>query len=142
MPSDEKNEKVLTPTGDDVIKATELIDLERSRIRAQDRRNDVMLAAIQASDVADKSQYDYHSEREQNRSALAEKRHATLVKVVWFILSVGLLITVGLLSFVFLGDTDQSQNAITFLKNLGVALSGAGTLIVGRSIILWIKPSD
>ena len=76
MPDEHEGESkgALIPAGDleddqppmttEIIK--DLIKIEQERIRSQDRRTEVALKAVEASDASDKRQFEYHTQRLQS----------------------------------------------------------------------------
>lgn len=113
----------------------QLVDLERQRVESNNRRTDVALKAIAASDAADKRQYEYHVERLRQGSKDRNEQHRAVVKFIWAVL--GVTVVAGSLVFymLFFGDHAQRNIAQSLLTTIGTAVGGAGAIWAIKSAV-------
>lgn len=106
----------------------QLVDLERQRIESTNRRTEIALKAIEASDAADKRQYEYHVERLRQRSRARNERHRSIVKFAWAALATVVLAGGFVVSMLFFGNEAQRMAAQDILRTVATAVGGAGAL--------------
>lgn len=112
----------------------QIIETERERSRALDRRTDVALEAVKASDAADRRQFDFHVRRLETDERLAKAHLSLLSKTV---LGVGALVSVFallILYMLFFGTPTQADRAQTILTWIFVALGGGGLFVAAQRI--------
>ena len=117
----------------------QIIETERERSRALDRRTDVALEAVKASDAADQRQYDFHMRRLESDERLAKAHLSLLSKTV---LGVGALVTVFVLLvlyMLFFGTPTQADRAQTILTWVFVALGGGGLFVAAQRVAKFLK---
>ena len=116
----------------------EMLDIEHLRIESANRRTDVALKAIEASDAADKRQYDYHVEKLRQRGKDRSQRHKSTFRFLW-----ALLISLGIggalvLSMLFFGTEQQRGVAMSIMETLATALGGAGVFWLVRAMVMRV----
>jgi len=110
----------------------QMLNIEQQRIESINRRTDVALQAVKASDESDRRQFEFQMAK-LDRDAEADKRRHGLAKMVtlWF----GVIAVAVLSLFVYLmffGSAGQSEIALQFLSTLakGAAGFGIGTAVL------------
>ena len=111
---------------EDFSLVAELIALERERIASQDRRTDIARHAIDASDVADKRQYDYHVEKLRRDDDDRKRRYASGIAIVCTLLAATVCFTGFLFWMLFAGDEEQRAAADRLLGTVLTGLGGFG----------------
>ena len=130
LPHAEKGEptqQALFPVG-----ISEIIALERERIRSQDKRTDVARAAIDAQKDSDKRQFDYHMARLANAENNSKRKFQFAAKYLWTILGVIVVILVFLFWCIFFGSASQAALGIHALKILATLSTGGAIAVLGR----------
>ena len=103
-----------------------LRDIEQKRIESQDRRTAVTSQAIEATNVADQRQYDYHVEKLRRDDEDRKDRHKSGVKFAWA-LFIAAAVFIGLFfTMVFFGNDTQQTMATEILRTVGTGLGGFG----------------
>ena len=120
----------------DLLPVAELIALERERIDSQNRRTDIARRVIDASDAADKRQYEYHREKLLRDDADRKRRHASDMKVVWGLFASAMALAVVLFWMIFAGDDTQRTVASELLETIVTGLGGFG---VGWALLNGIR---
>ena len=125
------------------------LEVERERIRSQDRRTDVVRAAIEANDAADKRQFEFHMaklgedrQQRQDDTALGKTRLRLAVGIAIAFGAVAIAIIALFVTMLFFGTPTQSDVAAGVLSTLGKGVGGFGFIyafiaafraLVGRS---------
>jgi|14BtaG_2_1085337.scaffolds.fasta_scaffold00447_23 hypothetical protein len=122
------------PKEGEVITGSEILDLERQRIQVSDRKNDVMLEAIKAQDLADKRQFDYHMQCQSDNTEHRRTNQITATRLLWAISLSGGLIIFSLMAASLSGEPALSSKASELLSTLFKAVGGAGAFILLRNI--------
>ena len=113
----------------------ELVALERERIDSTNRRTDVALRAIDASDAADKRQYDYHVEKMRKEVEERSERRRSVFRVLWAIGGWVSVVAALLLLMLFFGTDTQREVAMQLLSTALTGLGGAGILWLFRTVL-------
>lgn len=95
----------------------QLIELERQRVDSNNRRTDVAVKAIAASDASDKRQYEYHVEKLRRGSEERKARHGSAIKFVWAVFALAVVSGAFVVGMLFFGDgvvrsIEQANEAI------------------------------
>ena len=132
--SGEPKQEILPP-GDRLELFEQALEVERERIRSQDKRTDVVRAAIDANDASDKRQFEFHMaklaadrERHADNAKIEERKLkiAAIIAAAFGLVSRGLL---GAFCYVlFWGTAEQSDVAIRILTTLGTGVGGFGVI--------------
>lgn len=108
--------------------AQEVLEIEKERIASQDRKTETVRRWIKATDDADKRQHAFSMNRIRNENNRAIDRHNLIRKLIvgggLFIVFIVLL----LLYFIFLGNTEQTENALLFVKYVAIGTAGYGII--------------
>ena len=129
-----QNHQVLAPGEQFRDALGELVALERQRIDSTNGRTDIALKAIEASDAADKRQYDYHVERlRKNSGERSDKRRAT-VGMMWAGGVGAFLVITFILLVLFFGADAQRDTALLLLNTVFTAVGGAGIVWLLKSL--------
>lgn len=116
----------------------QILETERERSRALDRRTDVALEAVKFSDAADQRQYDFHMRRLESDERLAKAHLSLLSKSA---LAAGALVSVFvllILYMLFFGTATQADRAQTILTWVFVALGGGGLFVAAQRIAKFL----
>ena len=123
----------------------QLIELERQRVDSNNRRTDVALKAIAASDASDKRQYDYHVEKLRQGSDERKERHRSAINIVWAIFALALAGSAFVIGMLFFGSDSQRAAAEALLKTIGTAVGGAGAFWLVKEAfqrVFTVRSSD
>ncbi|MEZ5573513.1 MAG: hypothetical protein R3E64_16065 [Halioglobus sp.] len=126
----------------DYIPASEVLDVERERIKVQDRRNDVMLAAIKANDDSDKRQHDFHMQRITDNHSIQVAKTKSATKLIWGLLGSACVFFSAMLYMLFFGDNSQSYLAMAALKLVLTAGGGAGVYVLVAKMVQRLYKTD
>lgn len=133
----EPDQEIIPPSPDSkqLDLFADALEVERERIRSQDRRTDVVRAAIEANDSADKRQFEFHmaklDEERQQRKDRTELEQTRIRLAIWIAVvfcSVGALISALFVAMLFFGTPDQSKTASDILETLGKGIGGFGII--------------
>lgn len=109
------------------------LEVERERIRSQDRRTDVVRAAIDANDASDKRQFEFQmaklseeASRRQEQSEIERKRIALAVGIASLFGVFSVVLSLLVFYMMFFGDERQSQMAGDFMSIVGTGIGGFG----------------
>ena len=119
----------------------DLLKIEQERIRSQDRRTEVALRFVEASDASDKRQFEYHMQRLQSEERQAKARVSLGLKVVIGIGGVVLAILVISFYMLFFGTLTQTDYAEKLLTWFFAALGGGGLLLLLQRGLQWVMKS-
>lgn len=116
----------------DFLSGKEMLDLERDRLKSQDKRTEIAKMAIEANDAADKRMFDYHMSRLDRESELRKEQIKIAKHLIYggftaFFISIALLLTMS-----FFGNEAQSETAATLLEKLMTALGGIAVYLLGK----------
>jgi len=104
--------------------------LETRRINMQESRNPIAMRAIEASDAADRRQFEFHNERIRSEERSRDKKHSLVrMLMVWGggFMIVMVLLTVGAALF---GTEHQSSIAMQMIAESAKALGDAGFIFL------------
>jgi len=104
----------------------EMLDVERRRIESMDKKTEMQLKFIEASDSSDERQYHYQMARLTSEDVDRNRKHS-LVRVI--ILGGGGLLFLGtavLIGMMFWGNPIQSALAVSIFEKLLIGLGGYG----------------
>jgi hypothetical protein len=111
------------------------LEVERTRIQAQDRRTDALQAAIKASDAADQRQYDFRMAQLQAHKDDLRARFRFGTRFLTAVTSVGVVCLIGLVSLAIWGQPEQRKVALDLVKLLFVAVAGWGVISNGSRFV-------
>jgi len=103
-----------------------IIEIEKERLRVQERRSEVALAGINAGDAADRREYEFQLARLNSDK---EERAARFRFGSRFVPWAGVFAALFLMTvsgLVFWGNPTQQRTALSILKYFLVALAGWG----------------
>jgi len=112
----------------------EILDLERQRVASTNRRTEVALRAIEASDASDKRQYEFHVEKMRQNSKDRKDLNRSIFRLLWGVFGAIGLVGVFVLWMLYFGTETQREVSIIILRNLATALGGAGVLWLFRAV--------
>jgi hypothetical protein len=117
---------------------SQLAEIERLRIESADKRTQLGLEAIKATDAADQRQFNFHMERLKREDDDRCRRHA-LAKGIFSVGGVVLTALASLLlGMIFWGTPDQSGKAYTLIKEAAKALGGGGFIVLLIQAVRWL----
>jgi hypothetical protein len=104
------------------------LDVERQRIDSANRRTDVALQAVKASDESDRRQFEFQMEKlhSDDRASIRRDGLAKVVVVGLGIFGVGVVVL--FLVMAFFGSPTQSQIALDILGKLAIGGGGYGVI--------------
>lgn len=120
-------------TEGEFISANEMMELERERLKSQDKRTDIAKLAIEKNDEADKRMYDFHMEK-MNKETELKKQQFVIAKTLGYSFSAAFIIIALLFIMTFFGDNAQSKIAADLLKDLSKGLAGIGVFLLGKGV--------
>jgi hypothetical protein len=135
--TDAKPQEILPPskTADQFELFEQALEVERERIRSQDKRTEVVRAAIDANDASDKRQFEFHMAKlKADRDTQTENLEIEKTRLK---IAIGVVVSVGLscVGLVFLfcymlffGTSGQSSLAMSILTTLGQGVGGFGII--------------
>lgn len=132
MENQKKSPSVNDAKEGDFLSGKEMLDLERDRLKSQDKRTEIAKMAIEANDAADKRMFDYHMSRLDRESELRKEQIKIAKHLIYggftaFFISIALLLTMS-----FFGNEAQSETAATLLEKLMTALGGIAVYLLGK----------
>ena len=119
----------------------QLVQIERERIQLMDRRLDVALQAVQASDAADQRQYEYHKQRLESNERLAKARLSLGSRMAAGVGVAAVLFLFAVLYMMFFGTSEQGDRAQTLLTWFFTALGGGGLFVAAQRVARWLMKS-
>ena len=136
----EQNLAVLEPTTEPQSEFGRTVDklcaLEHQRIESVNRRTDVALKAIEATEAADKRQFEYHLEKLRTSVQERSENRRSVLKLVWMIGGVLIFVTAFILLMSFFGSDTQQDVAMTILRTVATGLGGAGVIWMLRALLV------
>lgn len=115
-----------------------LIEVEKQRIDSVNRRTDLARQAIEASDAADKRQFDYHMARLKTEEESSKRGHELARKIFYYGGGAILAFAVLLFGMLFFGNDGQSRLALEVLITVGKGLGGGGVLFLIIQALRWL----
>ena len=112
------------------IEMQAMIEIEKARIESNDKRTDVALRAIEASDADSKRMFDYHVMKLQSENDIKMQKLAIAKRIVYASCVIGVIVITVLFSALFCGNDAQSQTASDVLKGIANALGGVGAYLL------------
>lgn len=135
----DERDAVLVPRDEDLEQSDrqmwafkQLIELERQRVDSNNRRTDVAVKAIAASDASDKRQYEYHVEKLRQGADERKGRHGSAVKFAWAVFALAVVSGAFVVGMLFFGNDSQRDAAETLLRTIGTAVGGAGAFWLAK----------
>lgn len=108
----------------------DMLELERQRLKIQDRRTDIAQQVLEVSDKADVRQYEYHMERLRTGEKASQRGHGLAKTVFYWGGGAAFLLAALLFWALFFGDAEQSKAALTMITTIGTGLGGGGFLFL------------
>ena len=106
----------------------QIISVERLRIDRDNRRAEVMKAAVKAQAASDERQFQFQTRKLGIQEERQRRTFRFVREVVWAILA-GLALFVALLLYmIFLGNDEQQSVAGSLVMNLVVFVAGYGVI--------------
>ena len=113
MPEDETTENSISlpeenSNGRQLVLFDQALQLERERIRSQDRRTEVALRAVEIGDAADKRQFQFHMEKLKTEERIENKRLGLSSRIA-LILGLTVIVFLSLTAYMlFFGSDGQA----------------------------------
>ncbi len=128
----------------DFISHSEVLDLERERIKSQDKRTEIARLAIEKNDDADKRMFDFHMAKLQQDTSVKSQQVIIARNLIYGGSAVTAAIVALLLYFALFGEPDKSALAIELLSTVTKGLSGIGIYLLGKGAFnkLTSPPSE
>lgn len=135
--TDTKPQEVLPPakSADQLELFEQALEVERERIRSQDKRTEVVRAAIDANDASDKRQFEFHMAKlKADRDTRTENLEIEKTRLK---IAIGVALTFGascvglallFCYMLFFGTSPQSSLALSILTTLGQGVGGFGII--------------
>lgn len=132
MENQKKSPSVNDAKEGEFLSGKEMLDLERDRLKSQDKRTEIAKMAIEANDAADKRMFDYHMSRLDRESELRKEQIKIAKHLIYggftvFFISIALLLAMS-----FFGNESQSETAATLFEKLMTALGGIAVYLLGK----------
>ena len=115
-----------------------LLDLEQKRINTTNRRTEVAMRAVEASDAADQRQYDYHIKKLESDDSLERVRLSLGAKGAFGVGGSIILLLSLVLYMMFFGTETQASQARELLTWGFTALGGGGLLFIAQRGVRWL----
>jgi len=116
----------------------QVLQIERERIKSQDRRTEVALRAVELGDASDTRQYNYHMERLKADERLAMARISLGSKLAFGMGAVVALLLFAILYMMFFGSEHQAARAQQLAVWFFTALGGGGLFVLAQHGIRWL----
>jgi len=132
------------PVEGEFISSSDMLELEKERIKSHDKRTDVAILAIQKNDEADKRMFDFHMAKLAQDTGIKAQQVTIARNLIYGTSIAAGTIVLSLLFFSFYGDNNQSQLASSLLSSGVKALSGIGLYLLGKGAFnkLTKSPSE
>ena len=146
MPEDETTENSISlpeenSNGRQLVLFDQALQLERERIRSQDRRTEVALRAVEIGDAADKRQFQFHMEKLKTEERIENKRLGLSSRIA-LILGLTVIVFLSLTAYMlFFGSDGQAARARELITWVFTALGGGGFLYVLQRVGRWLMNS-
>ena len=117
-----------TPTQQELFpnEFSQLMAVERQRLDATNRRTEVVRMMVEASDAADKRQFEFQMAQLNARTTDASNKHGLLKNILYCASGFVIVVLLFLVGMAFFGTQDQQQIAMKILSVFGTGLGGAG----------------
>ncbi len=116
----------------------QIIQIERQRIESQNSRTEVALKAVEASDAADKRQYDFHKQKLESNERIQKARLTLGSRIALGVGAIFAVFVLAVLYMTFFGTETQAGRALQLLVWVFTALGGGGLLLAGQRSIQWL----
>lgn len=143
MPEDETTEHPISlsdeeSNGRQLVLFDQALQLERERIRSQDRRTEVALRAFEMGDAADKRQFEFHMEKLKTEERIENKRLGLSSRIA-LILGLTAIVFLSLTTYMlFFGSDQQAARARELITWVFTALGGGGFLYLLQRVGRWL----
>lgn len=114
------------------ISSSEMLDLEKERIKSNDKRTEIARLAIEKNDDADKRMFEFHMTKLQQNTSIKAQQVIIARNLIYGSSAVMVLIGSVLLYFSFFGNDHQATLASELLSTGFKALSGIGIYLLGK----------
>ena len=121
-----------TPTEGEYISKDDILELEKERIKSNDKRTEIARLAIEKNDDADKRMFDFQMARLNQGTAIKSQQVIIARNLIYGFSGVFSVVIVLLLYFSFFGDSQQSKLAADLINTGLTALSGIGAFLLGK----------
>ncbi|MBS3953661.1 MAG: hypothetical protein KGZ88_11995 [Methylomicrobium sp.] len=132
MENQKKPPSVNDPHEGEFLSGKEMLELERERLKSQDKKTEIAKMAIEANDAADKRMFDYHMSRLDSENDLSKEQIKIAKHLIYGGFTVFFISIALLLSMSFFGDESQSKTAFILLEKLMTALGGIAVYLLGK----------
>jgi len=126
------------------ISSSEIMDLERERIKSNDKRTEIARLAIEKNDEADERMFNYHMAKLNQSTEVKSQQVIVAKNLIYGACGVIAIVITALLYFSFFGDDQQSKIAFDLFNKGLTALSGIGMFLLGKGAFnkLTTPPSE
>ncbi len=114
------------PLQGELLKMSEMVQLERDRIKSHDRRTEISSQALNAAADSDERQYNYHMDKLRRDDEDRRDRRKSGMLLIWSISGISAVFLGFLLLMGFFGDPTQREAAKALLSTLGTGTGGFG----------------
>ncbi len=116
----------------------QVLQIERERIKSQDRRTEVALRVVELSDASDVRQYEYHMERLRVDEKLAAAHLSLGSRIALGMGAVLTLVLLSVLYMIFFGSETQASRAKELAVWFFAALGGGGLFVAAQTGMRWL----
>jgi len=121
-----------TPAKGEFISSSDMLELEKERIKSHDKRTDVAILAIQKNDEADKRMFDFHMAKLSQDANIKVQQVSIARNLIYGACFILTAVSLALLFFSFYGNQEQSQIASSLISSIAKGLSGIGLYLLGK----------
>jgi len=125
-------EKETQVASQEYISSSEIMDLERERIKSNDKRTEIARLAIEKNDEADERMFNYHMAKLNQSTEVKSQQVIVAKNLIYGVCGVIAIVITALLYFSFFGDDQQSKIAFDLFNKGLTALSGIGMFLLGK----------
>ncbi len=105
-----------------------VLEVERQRIDSTNRRTDVVLQAVKASDESDRRQFEFQMEKLRSDERVRNERDGLAKAVVFGGGFFGACVGTLFLFMVFFGTHEQSSTALSLIEKIAIGGGGYGII--------------
>jgi len=121
-----------------------MLDLEKERIKSNDKRTEIARLAIEKNDESDKRMFDFHMAKLHQDTGIKSQQVIIARNLIYGFSAVFVIVGSVLLYFSLFGNPNQASLAADLLNTGLKALSGIGLYLLGKGAFnkLTTPPSE
>ena len=121
-------------SGDEAL-VRDILDVERQRLEAENRRAAVMEKALELEADRDRRGFEFATASRDQQIELSRDRHAFLRRLVWTFVGAGALFFFALVGIYLFGTEPQRESAWSVLSPLVIGIAGYGVIMTLTRVV-------